>query len=283
MKKQLIKYINLPFCLIISAALFSSAGVRAQGNLIIMPRRVVFQGQKRTQELNVANTGTDTATYVLSVIHYRMLENGGFELITQPDSGQKFADANIRFFPRTVVLAPNETQVVKVQLTNTGQLTPGEYRSHLYFRAVPAEKRLDEKGLAAKKGSISIKLNAVFGIAIPIIIQNGVSTTEASFSDVTVKTEGDSRAVLNFFIHRKGNMSVYGDIKVFYVSPKNATTLVGIINGLAVYTPNARRSVQLKLEPNEHINYHTGKLHIVYQAPSEARPEKFAETDLQLN
>jgi hypothetical protein len=283
MKKQLIKYINLPFCLIILAALFSSAGVRAQGNLIIMPRRVVFQGQKRTQELNVANTGTDTATYVLSVIHYRMLENGGFELITQPDSGQKFADANIRFFPRTVVLAPNETQVVKVQLTNTGQLTPGEYRSHLYFRAVPAEKRLDEKGLAAKKGSISIKLNAVFGIAIPIIIQNGVSTTEASFSDVAMKTEGDSRAVLNFFIHRKGNMSVYGDIKVFYVSPKNATTLVGIINGLAVYTPNARRSVQLKLEPNEHINYHTGKLHIVYQAPSEARPEKFAESDLQLN
>src|SRR5512133_2226295 len=115
--------------------LFTTREVRAQGNLLITPRRVVFEGQKKTQELNLANTGSDTAKYNVSIVQYRMKEDGSFEEITVPDPGQNFADKNIRFFPRTVTLAPNEAQVVKMQLTKSDQLLPGEYRSHVYFRA----------------------------------------------------------------------------------------------------------------------------------------------------
>ena len=97
-------------------SLFFFSEADCQGNLIIIPRRVVFEGSKRTQELNLANTGTDTAKYLISVIQYRMKEDGTFENITQPDSGQNFADKNFRFFPRSVVLAPNEAQTVKVQI-----------------------------------------------------------------------------------------------------------------------------------------------------------------------
>ena len=35
----------------------------AQGNLLITPRRVVFEGTKRSMDLNLANTGQDSATY----------------------------------------------------------------------------------------------------------------------------------------------------------------------------------------------------------------------------
>lgn len=107
----------------------------AQGNLLLLPRRVIFEGSKRYEELNLANTGKDTARYVISLMHIRMKEDGGFEEIGQPDSGDRIADRFVRFFPHSVVLGPGESQVVKIQLTKINELTPGEYRSHLYFRA----------------------------------------------------------------------------------------------------------------------------------------------------
>ncbi len=108
-------------------------------------KRVVFEGSKRSMDLNLANTGQDTATYSISIVQIRMKEDGGFETITEPDPGQLFADKNIRYFPRSVILGPNEAQVVKVQVTRTNELSPGEYRSHFYFRAVPKAKPLGEK------------------------------------------------------------------------------------------------------------------------------------------
>src|SRR4051794_39184135 len=99
---------------IVALAFFSEAN--AQGNLLITPRRVLFEGNKRSEELNLANVGQDTATYVISFIQIRMKEDGSFENITVPDSGQNFADKNLRFFPRTVKLGPNEAQTLKVQL-----------------------------------------------------------------------------------------------------------------------------------------------------------------------
>src|SRR5580765_6599998 len=124
--------------------LFTFLKINAQGNLEIMPMRVVFEGQKKIVALNLANTGKDTARYVISTLEIRMNEDGTFERIEQPDSGQKFASSYIRIFPRSITLAPYEAQVIKIQLIKTNLLEPGEYRSHIYFRAVPAEIPLGE-------------------------------------------------------------------------------------------------------------------------------------------
>jgi P pilus assembly chaperone PapD len=117
----------------------------AQGNLLITPMRVVFEGPKKIQELNLANTGRDTARYLISLIEIRMNSNGTFEKISEPDSGQQFASRFLRIFPKSVTLGPGEAQLVKVQLTKTSQLQPGECRSHIYFRAVPDTKALGEQ------------------------------------------------------------------------------------------------------------------------------------------
>src|SRR6202042_3736662 len=82
----------------------ASGTVMAQGNLLLMPGRVIFEGSKRYEELNLANTGKDTAHYVISLMHIRMKEDGGFEEIDKPDSGDNFADRFIRFFPHSVIL-----------------------------------------------------------------------------------------------------------------------------------------------------------------------------------
>ena len=281
MKKVYVLHSHLFFFVLVICSLFSALPSLAQGNLLIMPRRVVFENAKRTQELNLANTGKDTARYEISVIQYRMKEDGNFEPLAETDTSQNFATKYFRFFPRSVVLAPNEAQVVKLQLTNTSNLKPGEYRSHLYFRSVPKFKPLGEKDTVAGASSISVKLVAVFGLAIPVIIRNGETKVSASISDVSLQT-ADHNNILKMQIHRSGNMSVYGDLKVNYISAKGTSTQVGLVNGLSVYTPNPVRHFQIILNSTADIDYHKGKLQVVYMAQADAKPLVFAETELVL-
>lgn len=58
----------------------------AQGDLLITPRRVVFDGSTRSIDLNLANTGKDTATFSISLVQIRMTEEGSFETITDRKS-----------------------------------------------------------------------------------------------------------------------------------------------------------------------------------------------------
>ncbi len=266
---------------LLSGLLFSSNAF-AQGDLLITPRRVVFDGVKRSMDLNLANTGKDTAVYSISLIQIRMKEDGGFETITNPDPDQRFADRYIRFFPRNVTLGPNEAQTVKVQLIRTNELTTGEYRSHFYFRAIPGIKPLGEEEKAKDTTTISVRLIPVFGITIPVIIRVGEPTTKVNLSDLTFRIVNDTVPNIGMTFNRTGNMSVYGDIAVDYISLQGKVTRVGIANGVAVYTPNLKRKLQLNLNKVAGIDFRTGKLRVTYSASSDVKPEKFAEAEILL-
>jgi hypothetical protein len=277
------KFVIFFFLGLITLTLFSSINLMAQGNLMVFPRRVVFEGTKRSQDLNIANTGTDTARYNISIVQYRMKENGEFVEITQPDSGEYFADKYIRFFPRTVVLPPNAAQVVKIQLMKTKDMLPGEYRSHLYFRAVPFEKPLGEKEAPKDTTSISIKIVPIFGITIPVIIHVGESTAKVNITDVSFEMVNDTIPTLNMAFNRTGNMSVYGDIAIEHISPKGTVTRLSFVQGLAVYTPIPVRRFRVDLDKSLSVDYHKGKLHVIYTSQSAANHEKLAEADLLLH
>jgi hypothetical protein len=271
-------------CGFVLLSLFSSHETIAQGNLLIMPRRVVFEGSKKSEELTLVNTGKDTSKYVVSIVQIRMKDDGSFEQVTKPDSGQYFADKYLRFFPRTVTLGPNETQLVKMQLTRAEKLSPGEYRSHIYFRAIPAEKPLGEKDVKKDTSTaVSIQLKPVFGITIPVIIRVGDNTTKVKLSDLSLDIVKDSIHKLNMIFKRTGNMSVYGDIAVDYISSQGKTTRVGDIRGIAVYTPLINRKFQFNLERVAGVDWHSGKLHVVYVAPVDVKAVKIAEAELLLH
>ncbi len=264
--------------------LWSPGQIRAQGDLLITPRRVVFEGNKRSVDLSLANIGIDTATYNISLVQIRMTEDGGFETITEPDEGQSFATPYIRFFPRTVTLKPDEAQTVKIQAVRTGDLAPGEYRSHLYFRATPKEKPLGEENPENKEESqISIKLVPVFGITIPVIIRIGSPSVSVTLSDLALTFENDTLPRLSFGFNRSGNFSVYGDISVDHIAQDKTVTRVGIAKGIAVYTPNVRRKFSLNLMSGGLVDYRSGKLVVTFSAPSDVKPEKYAEAILDLH
>lgn len=279
---------KLKFFLILYSALAGIPAIypvtaSAQGDLLITPRRVVFDGADRSIDINLANTGQDTATYAISLIQIRMLEDGGFETITEPEPGQQFADRFIRFFPRSVTLGPNEAQVIKVQLIRSNELTPGEYRSHFYFRAVPKARPLGEEAAPTDSTAISVRLTPIFGITIPVIIRRGESTAKVTLSDLSFSLQNDTLPGISMVFNRFGNMSVYGDISVDHISPQGKITRVGIASGVAVYTPNTKRRFQFVLNRVPGVEYKTGTLRVIYNSSSDVKPVRLAEAELPLN
>jgi len=190
----------------------------------------------------------------------------------------------MRYFPRTVTLGPNEAQTVKIQVVRSGELEPGEYRSHLYFRAVPKEKPLgEEEEVIADPSSISVKLTPIFGITIPAIIRVGQPSASVTITEPELKFENDTTPRLAIVFNRSGDYSVYGDLAVDHVSPQGKVTRVGVANGVAVYTPNTRRRFEFNLINTAGLDLKSGRLIITFSAPSDIRPEKYAEAVLMLS
>src|SRR5660397_177979 len=108
-------FLKISFLIIITNILVISPSL-AQGNLMVLPKRLVFDGSQRSQEVTLANTGSDSATYAISMVQYKMTENGNFEEITIPEEGQNFASDFLRYFPRQVSLGANEAQIVRCLL-----------------------------------------------------------------------------------------------------------------------------------------------------------------------
>jgi hypothetical protein len=278
-KKEHLPKFNLKWLFL--GIIFLPSHLFAQGNLMIYPKRLVFQNLKRTQELSLLNNGKDTARYVLSVVQIRMKPDGSFQTITQPDSGQRFADKNFRFFPRAVVLAPGESQMVKVQLIKTTELSDGEYRSHLYVRAQKEEKPLGQVNTNVKPSSIAISIVPVFGLSIPIIIKVGESTTKVNIIEGSIKMLKNSNSSLSLKLVRSGNMSVYGDFLVEYISTTGKRTIVGTMQGVAVYSPTPFRAFEIPLDKTKGIIYNRGKLHVSFSEQSGNRLT-LADTELAL-
>ena len=254
-----------------------------QGNLLIMPRRVIFEGGKKAQELTLANTGTDTAKYVVSFVQMRMKEDGSFTQITVPDSGQNFSDKYFRIFPRTVILAPKKSQVVKMQLLKTSKMLPGEYRSHIYFRSVPKARPLGDDPSQKDSMGVSVHLIPIFGITIPAIIRIGECAGKVDIKDLSIEKINDTVTRMHMKLIRSGNISVYGDMTVHYTNPQGKTIRVAAVKGIAVYTPNQFRTFQFDLDRVPNVDYHKGKLFVLYSAAEDTRSSKLAEGELILH
>ncbi len=275
----LCKYIIFLLALVVLFPILS----RAQGDLLITPRRIVFEGNKQREEITLANTGQDTAYYSISFLQYKMTDDGSFKEITEPENGQMFADQYVRFFPRSVELAPGESQVVRMQLRRMPNMADGEYRSHLYFRAVPEEKPLGEDDIMTDSSAIGIRLTPIFGISIPVIARIGNLSSKVALSDLTIQKDEKEPPVLKIVINREGNQSVYGDLNVDYVTPDGEKIEIGIVKGIAVYTPNLLRRFSMALTIPEGIDLGKGKLLVRYSSANEAKPEIYDEKELVLN
>ena len=236
-----------------------------QGDLLVTPTRIVFEDNERSKKLILINTGKDTATYVISWVHYFADENGKFHRTETPQHGQYFANEFIRFFPRKFTLPPNEPQTLRMQLRRSAAMPDGEYISHLYFRAenknqYNKDAQLLASGNDGANPEFKIELIPIYGITIPVIVQHGEVNATTTIQEL--KLNPDNRT-LNFVIQREGNISVNGNLKVFHHHPDGEVTLLKEMNSATVFAPNKFRRFSLRLGAPE-IDLRQGYIELKY-------------------
>ena len=254
----------------------------AQGDLVITPNRVTFEGKKQKEELNLVNTGKETTTFSISFVQRRMNEDGSFENIEVPDSGQMFADPYLRIYPRKVTLQPGEPQVIMLQCRRKPNMKDGEYRSHLYFRS---EKKYTPLGMENPNPDaklLSVQLIPIYGIGIPVIVRSGELEVTTSLSDLNLETDQSNPTKLTFILHRKGNMSAYGNLKAIFTPQSGKPVVVGEVHGVAVYTNLNQRRMSLRINAPEKTKLKDGKLQLYYTSREDEKYVVYAQAVLLL-
>lgn len=257
-------------CIAVLSAL-SSSHANAAAQLMVSPTRIVFEGSERTDQVNLINNGTDTGRFRISFVRRKMLESGQIEAIEEGEPGM-YSDDMVRFAPRQVTLQPGQSQTVRLMLRKKGGLEDGEYRSHLMFQSLPdpAASDIEELTSSDAKG-VTVQLIPVVGITIPVIVKQGQLDSTVSLSDFEIKqsntVKGESS--LSMKINRTGNESAYGDIRVYFTPKGGAPLQIGQVNGVAVYTPLDKRSIEIKLDYPKGYSVENGELHVTYLKPGQ--------------
>ena len=187
----------------LAVAALPEATARAQiaavgANLNISPSRIVFAPNMRSATVLVFNTGSAPATYNVSVVDRVMTPEGAIVAAADADKTPaaaasltrlKSAKDMIVFTPHRVVLAPGESQTIRIVVLRPDTLANGDYRTHLTVTAVPPA----DEGLTAEQaadqaaGSLSVRLMALFSLTIPLIVRQGPPDAAAAISDIAYK------------------------------------------------------------------------------------------------
>lgn len=256
--------------------------VSAQGNLLVAPIRVVFEGAKQKEDLNLTNIGQDSATYLVSFIHYKMKEDGSFVQLENVDSITTRADKYLRIFPRKVVLPPGESQTIRMQFRKTTDMKDGEYRSHLYFRAEKDVSALGMNTTQSDTTKMSVSITPVFGISIPVIIRTGNLDYKMSLSDMALATVNDTVSNITFSINRSGARSAYGNLKAEFIPVVGKPFIVGMANGVGVYTDLSARKFSMFIRNRAEQRLKNGKLVLTYSNSREEGEAVLAKTELRI-
>jgi len=274
------------WCGLLMTGWVERATAQVGGGLRVLPTRVVFDGRTRSAQLTLINNGAKESTYRISFKNMRMLEDGKYEDIKEAKAGEQLAEDFIRFSPRQVTIKPGGSQTVRLLLRKKKDLAAGEYRSHLLFQAMPpADFGKDVEKLAKDNNKIRFQLIPILGMTIPVIVRHGKlsASVKIALPRMEASAAKGGRPMLSLQLQRSGDRSVFGDVSVTFKADKGGAPLeVGRVNGLAVYIPNASRTIQLTLTPPEGTVIKQGRLSIEYKKSKDRGGELLAETTLTI-
>ncbi len=279
MKKQNIKKYFL-FTLVYFA---SSATYAAAGSLMLFPTRAIFKNNTRAIQIDLTNTGSEPASYRITLENRRMTELGQFIPAIPPMPGELSADKIIQYSPRQVELPPGGGQTVRIILRKPVDLAVGEYRTHMVFNRLPNPKAKSLDNEDKQESGIGITLTPLIGASIPIIVENGETTASTSLKNLKyIKAKKNEPSRIEVRIERSGNRSVYGDFKVKFAPKDGGEKDLATVKGVAVYAPYPSRLAKITLQNDEQKPLVNGKLVVEFSETREAGGKILSETSIEI-
>jgi fimbrial chaperone protein len=257
----------------------------ALADLMLFPTRIVFDKQRAAQ-VELMNQGKTPETYRIHLVNRRMGPSGEFTPAEPPLPGELFAEPLLRYSPRQVTIPPGGSQVVRILLRKPDGLADGEYRSHLQFdRVAEASGTSSVEDVARRDDkAVGIVIQALVGASIPVIVRQGDTQVRLDLTDIDVQppAAGSAAGQLSFQMRREGNRSVYGDLLATFTTSAGVTFEVARAGGVAVYTPNATRRVQLPLQLPASGKLPAGVLRLSFRERPESGGKLVTETSVNL-
>ena len=238
---------------------------QGQGDLLVAPTRIILDGRRGT-EVVLSNIGPVEATYRIGMELRRMTPDGDLEDVPLENANavEQAALEMIRYAPRRITLPPGQPQAVRISARPAADLPDGEYRAHLYFRAIPKPKPLTEQSAQGQPATgISIELTPIYGVTIPIIVRHGRVEAQAALSNPRM-AQGELGPQLEFDVARSGGSSLYGEVLVY---AQGNETPVHMVRGVAVYPELSGRTIRLRLTEDQRAAL-KGPVRIEYREPA---------------
>jgi P pilus assembly chaperone PapD len=232
------KYTATSFILFLAILIAPDIALARKAETMLVPTRIVIEDGQKFFSMIIKNNGDATGQYTIEAIDMDMKEDGSIVETPTGTPAPYSAVPFVHLSPRSVTLSPGKNQTVRILLKTPKVMEAGEYRSHVKVRVVDDSVE-DNQALSNKDATIKIKANLV--LVIPLIIRHGKTSYTTSISDARIANN-----TLSFYIHRDGNRSTMGDVKVFQ-NQGGKMVDVGTLDGVPVYRGTARRYVSLPL------------------------------------
>ena len=261
-------------------SLWPQAASGGGSDLMLTSRRLVLQGNQRSDEVSVINNGSKPHSYRVKVNYRDMDEKGAMTEREEAVAGERPWQDLIRFSPRQMVLAPGKSQVIRVAVKKPADLPEGEYRYYLTVQLLP--DALEPVPASDPKDSVRIQVQTVFGLAIPVIFRNGNLKARAGLEGLRfVAAEEGKAPSLGFRLTRQGQASIYGHLAAtFTPAAGGAAEEVGVSKGVAVYADRGEIRLDLPLVSPTGRPFKAGKLHLQFTPDGARSPETQADLDL---
>ncbi len=258
--------------LVFSTAIYAQ---KSPGGLMVFPKRVVFEGGKRNDIVNLVSQSDDTASYAISFTHVEMQKDGEFKDADSLPTKVKFCDSIVRFFPRQVTIPPHGSQTICLQYLKPKDLPAGEFRSHLFMREIERAKALEIPRNDTDK-TIAVAIKAIYGISIPVIVRNQTTPARVSMGAITVTPMDTSRKMaVTLDLNRSGDESVYGQFIVMFKDKSGKETQLTFVKGIAVYVPLPTRTCTIPFRVPKGLDLAGGTIRVEYLTmPAEGKQTK---------
>lgn len=261
-----------PFYAICFTILLSLTAQSVWANLLINPTRTEFSPSARTADVTLINTSKVTTTYRLAWAEKKAKTNGGYEDLTAAEAANfPIASKMLRFSPKQVTLKAGERQTVKLAIRRPQNLTAGEYRSHLLFKALPPTNA--EEGLDPNASATAI--NLVVSFAIPVVIQQGALNYQMTMNDAHINynpSKKDGSVAVN--ISRSGQHSVIGNINAYWTPNGGSERLIAKAGEYNLWPEVSSTTATLSWVGAD-FAVSDGKLRIVYEGVKSFRGKTF--------
>jgi|HubBroStandDraft_1064217.scaffolds.fasta_scaffold42304_4 hypothetical protein len=250
------------------------AAAPCHAQVTVMPPAILFDGEPGTKAITVTNTGPRERIYRISLLNLLMQPDGNMIAAGEPQEGEHFAGEELRFSPREVVLAPGKSEVVRFHVVSP---RPGEYRTHVLVQQVPEVGALDKPPFQRENG-VTVDLQAVYGVAIPLIIRQGELPVSLRFAEAQIAQMPDGAPAVALKLERGGARSLRGSLSL-----RLAGKEIAFYDGVSFYAPATERDLLLPVTVDDVSALRQGRLVARFAEPDDVKGAVTVECPIELH